>query len=382
MEHKVRFYNSINQITDLAEKERDLLETVTDKFAFRTNSYYQSLINWDDPFDPIRRIIMPDIFELLAWGELDASSEINYTVANGLQHKYRDTALFLVTNMCGGYCRFCFRKRLFMKENEEIERNIDEGLEYLSTHKEINNVLLTGGDPLVLSNNRLASIINRIREINHIKIIRIGTKIPAFNPMRISEDPELIQMLASYSHDDRKIYVVSHFNHPREYTPEAIKAVNTLMKNGIIVTNQTPLLRGINDDPVILSQLFNALAFSGVTPYYVFQCRPTLGNFSFSIPIEQSIDIMDFAKNGCSGLARRAKLSMSHKTGKIEILGKDQDRVYFKYHRAYNPRLEGKLFNCKRNPNAYWLDDYDEFKALTNQSREMSSMANVGSHSS
>jgi len=248
-----------------------------------------------------------------------------------------------------------------MVENDEVERDISEGVDYIREHKAINNVLVTGGDPLILSNRRLEEIISQLRQIDHVKIIRIGTKMPAFYPFRITEDKELLEMLSKYSYNDRKIYIIVHFNHPRELTNEAVKALNMLMKAGLVVVNQTPLLRGINDDPAILSQLFNNLAYIGIPPYYVFQSRPTAGNFSFSTPVEQSIDIFDLARIGCSGLARRARLSMSHHTGKVEILGKDDEHAYFKYHRAFNPRLEGKFFACRRNPNAYWIDDYEDF---------------------
>ncbi len=358
---KIRYINRLEQIPQLSRQERKLLNPVVKYFAFRTNDYYQSLIDWNDPHDPIHRIVVPDIFELLAWGELDASKEGDYSVAPSLQHKYRDTALLLANNTCGAYCRFCFRKRLFMNDNDEVERDFTEAFNYIREHNEINSVLISGGDPLILSNRRLERIIQPLHEIDHVQIIRIGSKMTAFNPFRITEDPGLVQMLSNYSADEKKIHVVCHFNHPRELTAEAIKSLNMLMKAGVVVLNQTPLLGGINDDPTVLAQLFNKLAGIGAPPYYVFQCRPTAGNSTYSVPIEQAIDVFDFAKNGCSGLARRARFTMSHATGKVEILGKDSDRVYFKYHRVVNPRYEGKFFSCRRNPNAHWLDDYEDF---------------------
>ena len=191
---KAKYLTKLEQIPQLSQGEINRLDEVNDKFVFRTNDYYQSLIDWDDPEDPIRRIVIPDVQELDEWGQLDASDEESYTVAKGLEHKYDSTALLLVNEVCAAYCRFCFRKRLFMDENEEVTKDVSEGLEYIRTHKEISNVLLTGGDPLIMSTSKLEPIIQKIREVDHVNIIRIGTKIPAFNPMRIYNDPSLEAM--------------------------------------------------------------------------------------------------------------------------------------------------------------------------------------------
>ncbi len=361
---KPRYINHLKQVPQLSDREREILKPITERFTFRSNEYYQSLINWNDPNDPIHRIIMPDTFEMLAWGELDVSREDDYTVAPGCQHKYPDTALLLVNDVCGAYCRFCFRKRLFMDDNDEAVRDITEGLEYIGSHPEINNVLLTGGDPLIMSTGRLEEIIRQVRDIKHVRIIRIGTKMPAFNPFRILDDPSLLEMLSGHSLKHKKIYLIVHFNHPRELTPAAVEAMNRVHKAGLVAVNQTPLLRGVNDDPVVMTELFNRLSYIGVPPYYVFQCRPTAGNFTYSTPIEQSIEIVDRARSNCSGLAKRARLTMSHATGKIEILAKDNKYVYLKYHRAADPRLRDRFFTLRRNPNAYWLDDYEDASTL------------------
>ena len=361
---KPRYINRLDQVPQLSTREQEILKPVARKFAFRTNEYYQSLIDWDDPNDPIHRIVIPDTFELLPGGELDASHEDAYTVAPGCQHKYRHTALLLASDVCGAYCRFCFRKRLFMDGSDEVLRDVSQGLDYISSHPEISNVLLTGGDPLIMSTGKLENIIRQLRQIDHVKIIRIGTKIPAFNPFRILDDPALLEMLDRYSIKHYRIYMVVQFNHPRELTPEAVEAMDMVHRTGVVTVNQTPLLRGINDDPIVLTELFNRLSYIGVPPYYVFQCRPTAGNSTFSTPVELSMDIFDCARHNCSGLAKRARLTMSHATGKIEILARDDEFVYFKYHRAHDPRLKGRFFRCRCNPNAYWLDDYEEAAGL------------------
>ena len=356
----IKYLTKLAQIPQLSEAERSDLEKVNEQFVFRTNDYYQSLIDWNDPDDPIRRIVMPDIQELDDWGQLDASNEEKYTKVKGLEHKYTSTALLLVNEVCAAYCRFCFRKRLFMDENDEVTKDISEGLEYIRKHKEITNVLLTGGDPMIMSTSKLEPIIKQIREIDHVKIIRIGTKIPAFNPHKIVNDPSLHEMIKTYSKDEKKIYIMAHFNHPRELTEIAVKGLNMLMQSGAIVVNQTPLIKGVNDDPDVLAELFNRLSFMGVPPYYVFLCRPTLGNEPFAIPVEDGYEIFEVARNKCSGLAKRARLVMSHETGKVEMVGMSDGQVFFKYNRSANVENNGKFLVFESNPDAYWFDDYEE----------------------
>jgi L-lysine 2,3-aminomutase len=148
---KPKYISKLDQVTELDELQKQQLEPVAEKFAFRTNEYYQSLINWEDPDDPIRRIVMPDILELEEFGDMDASDELSYMALKGLEHKYPDTALLLVNKVCGAYCRFCFRKRLFTEGNNEQINDVSDAVKYIKLHSEISNVLLSGGDPLLLS---------------------------------------------------------------------------------------------------------------------------------------------------------------------------------------------------------------------------------------
>ncbi len=358
--YKPQYITKIEKVDQLTDHEKAKLKKVTEKFVFRSNEYYQSLIDWSDPDDPIRKLVMPDVKELERWGKLDASDEDSYKAAPGCEHKYRDTALLLVNDVCGAYCRFCFRKRLFMNDNDEVIRNVKPGLTYLKEHPEINNVLLTGGDPLLMGTRKLEKIIREVRKIDHVKIIRIGTKMPAFNPYRIINDDSLPHMLSKYSTPDKKIYIMAHFNHPRELTEVAIAGINLFHKAGLVTVNQTPIIRGVNDDPYILRELFNKLSYCGVPPYYMFICRPTLGNMDYAVPVEKTIAILDKAKRGISGLAKRARLAMSHAEGKIEVVGMDTENVYFKFHRAHDLDNHSRIIVCRRNPNAYWFDDYEE----------------------
>ena len=357
---KREYLTKLSQLSQLGSQEQAELGEVADKFAFRCNDYYLSLIDWDDADDPIRRIIIPDKQELDEWGRLDPSDEERYRVMPGLEHKYGSTALLLVTDVCDGICRYCFRKRVFIDSEGDCLRDLSAALEYIKEHTEITNVLLTGGDPLTLSTSKLEEIVRGIREIEHVEIIRIGTRIPTFNPYRIIDDPDFLEMISKYSTDRKSVYVMTHFVHPRELTDAAIEAVGLLRKAGAITANQTPLIRGVNDSPEVLSELLSRLSFIGVVPYYIFQCRPTLGNRSYAVAIERGYEIFKQATSRVSGLAKRSRFVLSHASGKVEIVGMTEEFTYFKYHRSACDGDSGRFLAFRRNPDAYWLDDYDE----------------------
>ena len=241
-----------------------------------------------------------------------------------------------------------------------MNRDVSQGIEYIREHEEITDVLLTGGDPLLMSNRQLGEILEQLRDLDHVSVIRIGTKMPAFNPYRFINDPELLEIFQQYSTSEKRIYVMCHFNHPRELSPPAIRGLDALQSAGVITVNQTPLLAGINDDPDVLSELFRRCSAHGVPPYYVFQCRPTRGNRMFTVPVEKAYKIFETAKMTGSGLAKRARLCMSHETGKVEIMALTAQHIIFKYHRAADPELSGRVMIFKRNRNARWFDDYTD----------------------
>jgi KamA family protein len=359
----MRYYRKIEEIDHLTDEERAALEAVTERFSFRVNEYYLSLINWDDPKDPIRRIIIPSTDELEEGGRLDPSNEQHYTILPGLEHKYNSTALLLVSNACEGICRYCFRKRVFIEPHKEVLRDIDGAMDYIRSHTEITNVLLTGGDPLALTTGKLETIISKLRGIEHVQIIRIGSRMPVFNPYRILDDPTLPAMIERYSLPHKKIYIMNHFCHPRELTETSLRGITELQKAGAILTNQCPLIRGVNDDAEALAELIKKLSFAGIVPYYVFQCRPAVGNRAYSVPIEEGYRIVEEAKAKVSGLAKRMRFVMSHSTGKIEIVAVTEDKTVFKYHRAADDADSGKVMIYKNNPRACWLDDYEEQQA-------------------
>jgi KamA family protein len=326
-------------------------------FAYEMGDYYLSLIDWSDPHDPLRRLILPAQDEERSPGALDPSNEAVNTPTAGLQHKYRDTALLLVTDECAGYCRYCFRKRLFLEANREVQRDCRPGLAYISEHPEITDVLLTGGDPLTLPSDHLREIVEGLLSIDHVRTIRIGSKMPAFNPQRITHDRELASLVHRVVQQGRSLYMMVHFDHPRELTTEAIAALSVLRAAGAMCVNQCPLTRGINDDHDVLAELFQACTDAGCPQYYVFQCRPTRGNAAFMVPMVGAVAIVEEARRRVSGLSRRARLCLSHASGKIEILGIDERHLYARYHRAKHSEDASRFLVYQRNDTARWLDE-------------------------
>lgn len=352
----VRYITNISRIEGLSDADRSLLAEVAKRYVFRANDYYLKLIDWRDPADPIRRLIIPHADELADWGKLDASNEAANTKLPGVQHKYPHTVLLLVNEVCGAYCRYCFRKRLFMDDNDETINDISAGLDYIRSQPQVTNVLLTGGDPLVMSTGKLERILAALRAIPHVGIIRIGSKMPAFNPFRILEDHRLQEVLRTHSTPEKRIYLMAHFDHPRELTPEAAAGLEAFHQAGVIAVNQCPLIRGVNDDPAVLAALFRKLSFIGVPPYYLFQGRPTAGNAPYEVPLVRGYAIFEDAKTRISGLAKRARFVMSHDSGKIEMVGLDEARIYLRYHRARDPADEGRFMVYLRDDQASWLD--------------------------
>jgi KamA family protein len=267
--------------------------------------------------------------------------------------------LLLCNEVCGAYCRYCFRKRLFMDDNAEVVNDVSGGIEYIRAHPQVTNVLLTGGDPLLMSTRRLVTIFESLRSIPHVRIIRIGSKMPAFDPWRILNDQALQDALRQYSTPRKRIYLMAHFDHPRELTEPAVAGIDTFIKCGVICVNQCPLIKGINDDPAVLSDLFRELSFIGCPPYYLFQGRPTAGNDPYKIPIVRGWEIFREALRYGSGLARRARFVMSHEAGKMEVLAVDRKHIYLRAHRAKDRAMRGKVLIFKRDDHAYWFDELE-----------------------
>lgn len=350
--------DELKEYVELSHIEEKKLRHIVEIQPMSLPRYYLSLIDWNDPNDPIRKMSVPSLNELNLAGSYDTSGERENTKLPGLQHKYSQTALILANNRCSMYCRHCFRKRLAGIPSEEILQKFKDAIKYIKSHPEINNVLITGGDPLMLSNRVLQKFFKYLSAVPHIDFIRIGSRLPVTFPQRILEDDELMELFRMYSTHRRRIYIVTQFNHPREITDESSMAIDRLLKAGVLINNQTVLLKGVNDDPEILANLLNQLVAIGDNPYYVFQCRPVKRvKRQFAVPLVRGLDIIENARKHLNGPSKRFKYVMSHRTGKIEIIGIMNDEIYFKYHQAKNPRKLGKFFKKNLNDTATWLDE-------------------------
>lgn len=303
---KWQFQNRITNIEQLARfihlsvKEQAQLRLVAVRYPLSVTPYYLSLINPDDPHDPIRKQAIPSILEVSmgAEGYEDPLGEKEDSVVPGLVHRYPDRVLMVVTNICPMLCRHCTRKRewrrgAWVRSPAEVEVMLN----YIRQHEVIRDVIISGGDPLTLSTRRLEDIIFRIRAIRHVEIIRIGTRFPVVLPQRI--DSELCAMLSKYG----PIWLNTHFNHPREITLEAADACDRLLRSGVPVNNQSVLLSGVNDTVEAQLKLCQGLLRIKVRPYYLFQCDEVQGTEHLRTPVDVGINIIEGMRGHTSGLA-------------------------------------------------------------------------------
>ena len=288
-------------ITTLNELEKTLhvnepgLKEVVSRYPMRINPYYLGLIK--NKGDAIYKQCVPNIKEMMdETGFEDPLNEEELSPVQGLTHRYPDRVLFLVSSKCAMYCRFCNRKRKVGHSKMVSSKSIQEGIKYIRAHREIRDVLLSGGDPLLLSNHEIDQILRELREISHIQIIRIGSRVPCTLPQRIT--PQLVKILAQY----HPLYINTHFNHPDEITPQSTLACAMLANAGIPLGCQTVLLKGINDDPKIIKSLMQKLLTIRVRPYYLFQADLARGTSHFWTPLRQGIKIMERLQGHTSGI--------------------------------------------------------------------------------
>ena len=336
--------------------DRAVIQNVAEQHPLRLTPHYLRLINWDDPDDPIRRIAIPSAREQQKSGSFDTSGEAQNTKLRGLQHKYRQTVLLLTTNVCSVYCRHCFRKRLVGLADDEVVTDWDKAADYIQRHEEVTNVLLSGGDPLVLETALIQEILRRLAAVPHLRHVRIGTRVPVVLPERISGDPALREAFREFLACGKQLYITTQYNHPRELNPASLGAVSCLLRSGVLVNNQTVLLKGVNDDPAVMAELQAALASAGIIPYYVFQCRPvTAVKDGFQLPLRKACKIIDESRQQLDGLSKRFRFVMSHQTGKIEILGWKNGGIYGKYLQTNRPELHNRIFHKPLSKEAGWL---------------------------
>ncbi len=265
-------------------------------FKIQITPYYAGLIK--EKGDAIWRQIVPDPAELKAdTGDTDPLLEDEDSPVPSIVHRYPDRLLFLVSHACASYCRFCTRKRKVGDPSKIHPRYIEDGVEYIRNHPEVRDVVISGGDPLMLSDRRLEGILRSVRAISHVEIIRIGTRMPCVLPQRVTE--KLVAMLRKY----HPLYVNVHFNHPDEITPESSRALNLLADAGIPLGNQAVLLKGVNDDPETMRRLVQKLLTVRVRPYYIYQTDYVKGTEHLRTTVEKGLEIMDALRGWTSGLA-------------------------------------------------------------------------------
>ncbi|MDR1703255.1 MAG: lysine 2,3-aminomutase, partial [Clostridiales bacterium] len=300
VKNRVETLEDLEKYVKLKPEEAEGVRKCLGRLRMAVTPYYLSLIDPDDPYDPIRRQAIPTDAELItAPGDMDDPlHEDTDSPVKGLTHRYPDRALLLITDQCSMYCRHCTRRRFAGKEDAALPmEQIDRAIDYISRTPEIRDVLLSGGDALIISDERLESIVKRLRAIPHVEIIRIGSRIPVVMPQRIT--PALVNMLKQY----HPIWLNTHFNHPGEITAESTEACRLIVDAGIPLGNQSVLLAGVNDCPHVMKKLVRELVRIRVRPYYIYQCDLSEGLEHFRTPVSKGIEIIEALRGHTSGYA-------------------------------------------------------------------------------
>lgn len=301
LRNRVRNLEGLERVLQLSDEERLAIEKLGDRLPVGITPHYAALMNALDPSDPLRRTMVPVLGEFeMSPGEMaDPLNEDGDMPVPGLVHRYPDRVLFLVTSFCATYCRYCTRSRLVGKTGEyhfnkdQYQRAID----YITAHPEIRDVLISGGDPLTMQDDRLEWLLQSLHAIPHVEFVRIGTKVPAVLPQRIT--PELCAMLKRVS----PIWMSVHFMHPVELTPEVQVACNRLADAGVPLGSQTVLMQGVNDNPETMRKLMHGLLKIRVRPYYIYQCDPIPGSGHFRTDVRTGIEIIESLRGHTTGYA-------------------------------------------------------------------------------
>ena len=327
MQNRVRSLEDLKAWIEPTAEEAQAVGDLERRFRFVITPYYASLMDPRDPECPIRRQVVPSPLEAQdSAGLADPLDEVLHSPVKNVIRVYPDRIAFCVNNECALYCRFCLRKRMVGETGWSMQkRELEVALEWIADNPEIRDVLLTGGDPLVFSDERLDWLLTRLRAIPHVEVIRLGTRLPVTLPYRVTE--ALCRILERH----HPIWVNTHFNHPREITEPAAEACLRLVRAGIPVGNQSVLMRGINDDPEIMKELCEQLVRIRVRPYYCYQAQLLEGTGHFRVPIERGIEIFESMRGRTSGFAiPRYVLDTPHGKVPLErssILGREGDAV-------------------------------------------------------
>ena len=329
MRNRLQSTEDLEQWINLTHNELEGIRLTDDLFKLQITPYYASLMDPDDPSCPIRRQVVPTTEELeddFDIHSLDPLEEQAHSPVKNLVHNYRDRVAFCVVNRCASYCRYCLRKRMVDDHEHTMNRmEVKTGIEYIRSHPEIRDVLLTGGDPLLLSDHQLEWVISELRAIPHVELIRIGSRFPVFNPYRITDE------LCRIFENNHPLWFNTHFNHAREITKDAAAAMGRLTKAGLPVGNQTVLLKGINHTPEVMSELLRELVRIRVRPYYLYQANLIGGTRHFRTSIEEGMELMQALRGRISGFAI-PEYVLDTPYGKVPLtpngfLGRDGDHV-------------------------------------------------------
>lgn len=296
--NRIKNLADLKKYISLTPDEEQGLERCLSMFRMAVTPYYLSLIDLNDPYDPIRKQAIPSSEELYFAPEESADSlhEDTDSPVKGLTHRYPDRVLFLITDRCAAYCRHCTRRRFVgQTDNAMPKEQIDACIDYIRQHPEVRDVLLSGGDVFMQSDEMLEYVISNLRKIEHVEIIRLGTRVPVVMPQRVTQ--QLCDMLKKY----HPIWVNVHFNHPNEITPESAAACARLADAGIPLGNQSVLLAGVNDCVHVMKKLVNDLVKIRVRPYYIYVCDLSLGLSHFRTPVSKGIEIIEGLRGHTSG---------------------------------------------------------------------------------
>lgn len=300
LKHRITSVEQLEQLMTLTPDEKAGCAHANHKLALAITPYFFNLIDRENPDCPIRKQLIPRGGEMVvSEGEmLDSLGEDAHSPVSGLVHRYPDRVLFLVTDRCAAYCRYCTRSRLVSNAQDyNFHPEYEQGLRYIEAHPEIRDVLLSGGDPLLLSDRKLEHLISRLRAIKHVEFIRIGSRIPVFLPQRIT--PELCDIFKKYG----PIWMSIHVNHPREATAELRAACERLSFAGVPLGNQSVLLKGVNDDADVMKALVHRLLRMRVRPYYLYQMDLITGGAHFKVDVRKGIEIIRALRGHTTGYA-------------------------------------------------------------------------------
>lgn len=300
MQNRIKSVDQLMDIVELTHEEIEGINASLKKFRMAITPYYAMLMDPHNPECPVRKQAIPSPLELIPspTDMIDPLAEDRDSPVPRITHRYPDRVLFLITDVCGSYCRHCTRRRYAGKTDKvATDREMDVAMDYISNTPAVRDVLLSGGDPLTISDERLEEVLIKLRKIDHVEIIRIGSRLPCTLPYRITD--ELCNMLRKYN----PIYLNTHFNHPKEFTDDSIYALSKLVDSGIPVGNQTVLLRGVNDNISIMKNLCLDLMQARVRPYYIYQCDLSEGIEHFRTKVDKGIEIMEALRGHISGLA-------------------------------------------------------------------------------